>query len=740
MDDPFALDAEPLPSVQAEPTYIAGLNPPQRQAVETLDGPLLVLSGAGTGKTRVLTTRLVHILSTRRAWPSQTLTVTFTNKAAREMRTRVEALIGPSALEGLWLGTFHSLGLRILRRHAELAGLQPSFSILDADDQVRLLRQVTDAEIPGGDKRWPARHFSMIVQRWKDKGWRPEQVPDSHVGDFADGKGRQLYQAYQERLAALDAVDFGDLLLHNLTLFQEAPDILERYQERFRYISVDEYQDANVAQYLWLRLLAQRHRNICCVGDDDQSIYGWRGAEVANILRFGEDFDGAGIIRLEQNYRSTGDILGAASGLIANNQARLGKTLWTDRSGSQPIVVRTAYDGAGEARMVGEEIEALRREGVAPGQIAVLVRASFQMRAFEERFTQLGLKYRVIGGLRLFERREVRDAIAYLRAILSPEDDLALERIINLPKRGIGDTTVQRMHQLARRERVPLSEAAHRLVGTGELKPAARGKLRAFLDSVDDWRSRLRTEHHAAFAEAVLEESGYLAMWRKETNAEVRGRLEHLAEFLQILAGFDSIQAFIEHVALVMDTDDGSDADSVRIMTMHSAKGLEFDMVFLPGWEEGTFPNHRALQEKEGEGLEEERRLAYVAITRARRRVTISSAMSRMVHGKFLSPLPSRFIDELPAEHVRQAADTEFQAAASFRYAPAAARGGPIIDAPAWREETAAHAPTEFGVGKRVFHQKFGYGVVRSVDREKLTVAFAKAGTKTLIDRFLQPA
>ena len=633
MDDPFALDSEPLPSVRAEPPYLAGLNPPQRQAVETLDGPLLVLSGAGTGKTRVLTTRLVHILSTRRAWPSQTLTVTFTNKAAREMRTRVEALIGPAAVDGLWLGTFHALGLRILRRHAEAAGLRSSFSILDADDQVRLLKQVIDAEVPGGDRRWPARQFSVIVQRWKDKGWGPEQVPESHVGGFADGKGRGLYQAYQERLAALDAVDFGDLLLHNLTLFREAPDILDRYQGQFRYLSVDEYQDANVAQYLWIRLLAQRHRNICCVGDDDQSIYGWRGAEVANILRFEEDFDGARIIRLEQNYRSTGDILGAASGLIANNRARLGKTLWTDRSGSQPIIVRTAYDGAVEARMVGGEIEALQREGVVPGQIAILVRASFQMRAFEERFTQLGLKYRVIGGLRFYERREIRDVIAYLRTILSPEDDLALERIINLPKRGIGDATLQRMRQLARREGTPLSEAARRLAGNGELKPAARGKLKAFLDVVDDWRSRLRTEHHAAFAEAVLDESGYLAMWRKDRGADAKGRLGHLAEFLKILAGFDSIQAFVEHVALVMDTDDGSDMESVRIMTMHSAKGLEFDIVFLPGWEEGTFPNRRALEENPAEGLEEERRLAYVAITRARRRVTISSAMSRMVHG-----------------------------------------------------------------------------------------------------------
>ena len=473
-----------------DPPWLAGLNPPQREAVETLDGPLLVLSGAGTGKTRVLTARLALLLAAKRAWPSQILAVTFTNRAANEMRERVEALIGEMSA-GLWLGTFHALGLRILRRHPELVGLRPSFSILDPDDQERLLKQVlADANVDA--KHWPARQLSAIVQRWKDKGWRPEQVPADEAGNFANGRAPALYEAYQERLEQLNAVDFGDLLLHNLTIFQRDAGVLAQYQERFRYILVDEYQDTNIAQYLWLRLLAQKHRNICCVGDDDQSIYAWRGAEVGNILRFENDFDGARIVRLEQNYRSTGDILGAASGLIANNRGRLGKTLWTTREDSRPITVHTVPDGEAEARLVGAEIEALQRAGTGLGRMAVLMRASFQMRAFEERFVALGLNYRVIGGPRFYERREVRDAVAYLRAVLFPEDDLAFERIVNLPKRGIGGATLQPVHRLARAERIPLGEAARRLVETEDLKARARNALAGFCRAIDGWRAPAR--------------------------------------------------------------------------------------------------------------------------------------------------------------------------------------------------------------------------------------------------------
>ena len=645
------MDDAPPAATADDPPWLAGLNPPQREAVETLDGPLLVLSGAGTGKTRVLTARLAQLLAMQRAWPSQILAVTFTNRAANEMRERVEALIGEMSA-GLWLGTFHALGLRILRRHPELAGLRPSFSILDPDDQERLLKQVlADANVDA--KHWPARRLSAIVQRWKDKGWRPEQVPAHEAGSFANGRAPALYEAYQERLADLNAVDFGDLLLHNLTIFQRDAEVLAQYQERFRYILVDEYQDTNIAQYLWLRLLAQRHRNICCVGDDDQSIYGWRGAEVGNILRFENDFEGAKIVRLEQNYRSTGDILGAASGLIANNRGRLGKTLWTTREDSRPITVHTVPDGEAEARLVGGEIEALQRAGAGLGRMAVLVRASFQMRAFEERFVALGLNYRVIGGPRFYERREVRDSIAYLRAVLFPEDDLAFERIVNLPKRGIGDATLQPVRRLARAGRLPLGQAARRLVETEELKLRARNALAGFCRAIDGWRARLGSEPHADLADAILEESGYREMWRKDKGLDAPGRLENLGELVQQIARFDTLEEFLEHVALVMEAESGSEAESVSLMTLHGAKGLEFDIVFLPGWEEGLFPHQRAMGENGLAGLEEERRLAYVGITRARRDLTMTLARRRRRFGEWMLCEPSRFLDEIPAEYLQ---------------------------------------------------------------------------------------
>ena len=728
-----ALPAPPA-APATEPPWLAGLNPPQREAVETLEGPLLVLSGAGTGKTRVLTARLALLLAAKRAWPSQILAVTFTNRAAREMRQRVEALIG-GASAGLWLGTFHALGLRILRRHPELAGLRPSFSILDMDDQVRLLRQVL-ADANADAKRWPARQLSAIVQRWKDKGWTPDRVPASEAGGFANGRAPALYEAYQSRLAALNAVDFGDLLLHNLTIFQRDPEVLARYREQFRYLLVDEYQDTNIAQYLWLRLLAQKRRNICCVGDDDQSIYGWRGAEVGNILRFEKDFEGAKTVRLEQNYRSTGDILGAASGLIANNRGRLGKTLWTDRADSRPITVHTAADGEAEARLAGEEIEALQRAGAGLGQIAVLVRASFQMRAFEERFVALGLNYRVIGGPRFYERREVRDAIAYLRAVLFPEDDLAFERIVNLPKRGIGDATLQPVRRLARTARLPLSRAARRLVESEELGARARKALAGFCRSIDGWRARLGGEPHAALADAILDESGYREMWRKQKTPDAPGRLENLGELVQQIANFESLEAFLEHIGLVMEAEGGSEAESISLMTLHGAKGLEFDHVFLPGWEEGIFPHQRAMDENGLAGLEEERRLAYVGLTRARRHAVVSSALCRMVMGRWIAPLPSRFIDELPDEHVERQAGPGFGQAPAWRYG---AGGGRVIDAPAWEVQPRESRTGRFALGQRVFHRKFGYGAVRAIDREKLTVAF-QTGDKTLIDSFVDPA
>src|SRR5271154_6811903 len=472
-----------LPRAGIASPYLEGLNAVQREAVESLDGPVLVLAGAGTGKTRVLTTRLVHLIATRRAGPGQVLAVTFTNKAAREMRDRVAALLG-SPVEGWWLGTFHALAARLLRRHAEEVGLKSNFTILDTDDQIRLVKQLLQAANVD-DKRWPARVVLGVIERWKDRALTPDKLKPEDGGDVAGGKVIQLYAAYQERLRTLNACDFGDLMLHNITIFQRRPDVLADYHRRFRYILVDEYQDTNVGQYLWLRLLAQASRNICCVGDDDQSIYGWRGAEVGNILRFETDFPGAKVIRLEQNYRSTSHILAAASGVIAHNQGRLGKTLWTEAEGGEKVSVAALSDGEEEARFVGDEIEALQRKGFALKQIAVLVRAGFQTREFEERFLTLGLPYRVVGGPRFYERLEIRDALAYFRIVAQPADDLAFERIVNTPKRGVGDATMQTLHRMARAGGISLTQASRAAIETDELKSRTRTLLRDFLALID---------------------------------------------------------------------------------------------------------------------------------------------------------------------------------------------------------------------------------------------------------------
>jgi DNA helicase-2/ATP-dependent DNA helicase PcrA len=645
--------------------YLAGLNPEQRLAVETLDGPVLVLAGAGTGKTRVLTVRIAHILATGRARPSEILAVTFTNKAAREMKHRVEEIVG-GVVEGMpWLGTFHSIGVKILRRHAELVGLKTDFTILDVDDQIRLIKQLLEAENID-EKRWPARVLAMLIDGWKNRGLAPDQVPGGEAAVFANGKGFKLYKAYQERLKILNAADFGDLLLENIRLFREQPDVLRQYQGRFRYILVDEYQDTNVAQYLWLRLLAQRTndaaevwpKNICCVGDDDQSIYGWRGAEVDNILRFEHDFPGAAVIRLERNYRSTGHILAAASHLIAHNEGRLGKTLRTEDELGEKVNVTGAWDSEEEARAIGEEIEQLQRGGESGekhplNEIAILVRASFQMREFEDRFVTLGLPYRVIGGPRFYERAEIRDALAYLRLVNSPADDLAFERIVNVPKRGLGDATVQLLHDHARKRRVPMLEAARAVTATDELKPKPRGALRGLIEALDRWRNQRDSLPHTELAEIILDESGYTEMWQKDRSADAAGRLENLKELIRSMEEFENLQGFLEHISLVMDNEKAAEADAVNIMTLHSAKGLEFDTVFLPGWEEGLFPHQRTLDDSGRAGLEEERRLAHVGLTRARKRLKIYFATNRRMHGLWQTNIPSRFLDELPEANVQ---------------------------------------------------------------------------------------
>ncbi len=767
--------------------YLEGLNPEQRQAVEAVDGPVLVLAGAGTGKTRVLTTRLAHILATGRARPWELLAVTFTNKAAREMRERITAIIGPEA-EGLrWLGTFHSVAAQVLRRHAELVGLKSSFTILDTDDQERLLKQLIEAERIDV-KRWTPRHLSGLIDGWKNKGWAPDKVPPSEGEGFAAGKGVTLYAQYQGRLRTLNACDFGDLLLHNLSIFSRHADVLGDFHQRFRYILVDEYQDTNVAQYLWLRLLAQARRNVCCVGDDDQSIYGWRGAEVDNILRFERDFPGAQVVRLERNYRSTEHILAAASGLIKANKGRLGKTLWTQESGGDKVKVSGVWDGEAEARLIADEIERGRKgSGGAPRRyrdMAVLVRASFQMRAFEERFVMLAIPYTVVGGPRFFERAEIRDAHAYLRLIQSEEDDLAFERIVNQPKRGIGDASVQKLLTAARLNGVSASLAARGLVNTDELPARTRTALSVFLRDLDRWRGLGAQVRHAELAETVLEESGYTDMLRADKGPTSQTRLENLKELVQSMAAFDTLQAYLEHVSLVMDLDRGAGDDAVQVMTLHAAKGLEFPVVFLPGWEEGVFPSQRSMDEKGEKGLEEERRLAYVGVTRAREQAFVSFAANRQVYGRWTSQLPSRFVDELPPANVEASSETGyygggpgmqeaksrfddptglgsfggssytspgwrraqerssgFRPAApptSDRQGPGGGRRGTVIEGEGRLVATSAPTPSAYKRGDRVFHQKFGPGDVTAVEGNKLTVEFDKAGEKRVIDSFVE--
>ena len=848
----------------AMPAYLTRLNPEQREAVETLDGPVLVLAGAGTGKTRVLTCRIAHILSQGRARPGEILSVTFTNKAAREMKSRLSEMLG-QAVEGMpWLGTFHSIGGRILRTHAEMVQLKSNFTVLDTDDQVRLLKQLLQAE-GIDDKRWPARMLAGLIDGWKNRGLGPAQVPSGEAAVFANGKGGKLYASYQERLKILNAADFGDLLLENIRLFREQPDVLRQYQHRFKFILVDEYQDTNVAQYLWLRLLAQapsssstrapvpsrlvgegggEHRetpgegslpldtvtnpspasplrvsapqeraslvpaptrgegretpalaaprNICCVGDDDQSIYGWRGAEVDNILRFEHDFPGAKVIRLERNYRSTGHILAAASHLIAHNEGRLGKTLRTEDVDGEKVTVTGAWDSEEEARAIGEEIEDLQRAKQNLNEIAILVRASFQMREFEDRFVTLGLPYRVIGGPRFYERAEIRDALAYLRVVNSPADDLAFERIVNVPKRGLGDATVQMLHDHARKRRVPLFEAARAVVETDELKPKARGSLRDLLTSFDRWRAQAEVASHTELAEAVLDESGYTDMWQKDRSADAAGRLENLKELVRSMEEFENLQGFLEHISLVMDRDGGAEEEAVSLMTLHSAKGLEFDNVFLPGWEEGLFPSQRTLDEQGRAGLEEERRLAHVGLTRARRRAKLYFATNRRIHGTWSTTIPSRFLDELPAHNVEI---TESKGGSGWGGAGGYGTSrfdnlesfGSSYSTPGWQRAQANRArgggrqnhgfeerqspygarepgggfakpkraplviegeliakstgtTSEFKLDDRVFHQKFGYGHVVKIDGNKLTIAFEKAGEKKVVDSFVERA
>ena len=794
--DPFDLDdltpadrSMPVPDTSrtaTEPPYMTGLNAPQRDAVLATDGPVLVLAGAGTGKTRVLTTRLGHLMATGRAAPWNVLAVTFTNKAAREMQDRVMKVLG-RPVEGMWIGTFHSICVRILRRHAELVDLQSNFTILDTDDQIRLLKQLIQAE-GIDDKRWPARQMAGLIDRWKNKALSPDQIPEGEAYAFANGLGGTLYKQYQERLKVLNACDFGDLLMHVIKIFQAHPDVLRKYHDQFRYIMVDEYQDTNVAQYLWLRLLSQASKNICCVGDDDQSIYGWRGAEVGNILRFSKDFDGAKVVRLEQNYRSTGHILAAASALITANEDRLGKTLWTDQGDGDKVSVKGVWDAPEEARDICTEIENLQSKQHSLEEIAILVRAGFQTREFEERLINIGLPYRVIGGPRFYERAEIRDALAYLRVISQPDDDLAFERIVNVPKRGLGTATVQKVHALSRTQGISMTLAARQVCGTSELRPQARKSLTRLCDDFDRWRGLLHTHTHTELAEMVLDESGYTDMWKADKSPDAPGRLENLKELVSAMGDFENLGGFLEHIALVMENDDKEGVEKVSVMTLHAAKGLEFDTVFLPGWEEGVFPNQRALDETGLKALEEERRLAYVGLTRAKKKALVYFAGSRQVFGQWQTSIPSRFVEELPEAHIDMDSaqglygntrdrsygwgqddttgwdsgshHTSWRQQASYAQNTGTTASGAVVYTPSkdtgrsrnittssyapastGRKKSNKHLPvSDFAIGERVFHDKFGYGTVEDVEGNKLLVSFDKAGEKRVMDSFVSAA
>ncbi|MFC3085646.1 ATP-dependent helicase [Tabrizicola soli] len=786
-DEAFAAAAAPVPLSQRAMAgraqaaqnfdYLNDLNSAQRAAVEALDGPVLMLAGAGTGKTKALMARVAHLLTLGKCTSREILAVTFTNKAAREMKDRLHRT--PFVLQHLlrdhglqWMGTFHAISVKILRRHAELVGLKPNFTILDTDDQLRLLKQlVLAANID--EKRWPARMLAGLIDGWKNRAWTPEKVPSSEASAY-NNRGTELYAAYQDRLKTLNATDFGDLLLHCVMIFQNYPDVLQQYQRWFRYILVDEYQDTNVAQYLWLRLLAQAHKNICCVGDDDQSIYGWRGAEVGNILRFEKDFPSAQVIRLEQNYRSTGHILAAASGLIAKNAGRLGKTLWTAGALGEKVRLIGHWDGEEEARWIGEEIEAIQRgtRGMEPVDLnrqAILVRASHQMRAFEDRFLTIGLPYRVIGGPRFYERQEIRDAMAYFRLAVSPDDDLAFERVVNLPKRGLGDTAQSKINVLARAAGVPLLDGAREALAKGVIPGKGAAQLRAFVEGVDRWHAAtFHPEYdHIRLAETILDESGYTEMWQNDKTPEAPGRLDNLKELVKALEQFDNLQGFLEHVSLIMDNDTEGAEEKVTIMTLHAAKGLEFPVVFLPGWEDGLFPSQRSMDESGVKGLEEERRLAYVGITRAEELCTISFASNRRVYGQWQSQLPSRFIDELPPDHVEvltapglygggygAAAQVGFGSSLEDRVSKA-----DVYNSPGWRrmQENQSHRPirqpvearhvvidaealSPYVLGDRVFHQKFGYGEIVGIEGDKLDVEFDRAGLKKVVARWVIPA
>jgi DNA helicase-2/ATP-dependent DNA helicase PcrA len=633
--------------------YLKNLNEAQTEAATYLEGPLLIVAGAGSGKTKVLTSRIAHIIKEKKAYPNQILAVTFTNKAAKEMQSRVSSILGASATGLSWLGTFHSICAKLLRKHASAVNLNSNFTIIDADDQIRLVKNICKAENID-IKQLAPRYILAIIDRWKNKGQYPNEVIVNNK-DIYEKTILPVYKIYQQKLGDLNACDFGDLILHVVKILEKNADIREIYSRNFKYILVDEYQDTNYIQSRWLNLLAEKNKNLCCVGDDDQSIYSWRGAEIKNFLEFDQIYENTKVIRLEQNYRSTQNILSVASHLISNNQNRVGKTLKTTMEEGDLINLNCYKNGKDEAVGVSDEIEKIKKK-YSLNNIAILVRAIFQTREFEERFLKIGLPYRILGGTKFYERAEIKDCVAYLRIIHQHRDDLAFERIVNNPKRSIGDNTIKQIHEFAKKESTNLEFASRKMIELNLIKPKTKMGLSIFLNSLSKWRNDLEIKkiNHVKLLQIILDESGYSAMLKNKKDVENENRLENIKELLSAMKEFDNLESFLEHVSLTTAIDQDWEGQKVNMMTMHAAKGLEFDVIFLPGWEEGLFPHQKSIEEKGQNGLEEERRLAYVGITRAKKKALISFSMNRFYQGDWIDSMASRFIDELPSDYLEK--------------------------------------------------------------------------------------
>ncbi len=718
------------------------LNSEQEEAVLSTSGPLLVLAGAGTGKTKVLTSRIIHIINSNLASPLEILAVTFTNKAAFEMKKRIGQVIG-DGVNNLWISTFHSIAARILRRHPEIVGLKSDFTIIDEDDQLRLLKQII-ADFNIDHKQFPAKGYLYKISDYKDKALSEKKLGSNDNNLFLPKLG-EIYSTYQYRLKSMNSADFGDLLLYNLEIFNSSPDLLLYYQNKFRYILVDEYQDTNNCQYQWLLKLALGHKNICCVGDDDQSIYSWRGANIANILSFEKDFLDNGskpkIIRLEQNYRSSGNILKVASNVIDNNKQRHGKNLWTKSPLGEKVKLLSFVDDRSEALGIANLIKEKQQQNISLSHMAVLVRAGYQTRSFEEAFMYNSLPYKVIGGLKFYERMEIKDAIAYLKIAANLGNDLALSRIINVPRRGVGDVTINNLYQKAKTESVSLSSAIKNAISDNGLKGKVKETLQNFIYQLENWQQKINILSLPEMAKLILNESGYIQSFKNENTLESAGRLENIEEFIRSLEEFSSLTEFLEYVSLVEARDDNANQDSVSIMTVHGAKGLEFDLVFLPGLEDGIFPSAKSIDDKNG--IEEERRLLYVAITRAKKDLYLTYAQSRYMYGESQIALPSRFLKELPEDQI-DFQDCSFLRRPQSSYAPASSKFGfkknYLTSAKNLPTANSQDSKNDAGglIGKRVFHQKFGYGKVTAIEGPKLDINFAKTGSKTIIKDFVE--